>query len=159
MSTHRDRSICKHVMIYSYKMINDVLQGNHCNVLFIVRSKRSNCKQELQLIWPLTNILSTTRTARKRPLLSADLGCSTASMFSKRRFVNVGDVEDIFAQLSDWRHKVNVAELTPEEMQIHRAHLTAIEVIMTTGIIIRIAMGPVFNMKLRFSIWIIVLGQ
>jgi len=32
--------------------------------------------------------------------------------------------------LSDWRHKVDVSVLTPEEMQIHQAHLGAIEVVI-----------------------------
>jgi len=55
-------------------------------------------------------------------------------MFSKRRFVNVGDVEDIFEKLSDWRHKVDVTVLTPEEMQIHQAHLAAIEVVIIQAV-------------------------
>jgi len=66
--------------------------------------------------------------ARQRPLLSGDCSNSSAPLVSERQFVNTGDADHIVKQLSDWRDKVNVAMLTPEELEIHNVHLRAVEV-------------------------------
>ena len=95
--------------------------------------------RETPRLWPLMNTLRTRQAAisistmqsgaaRKLSFLSTDSSGSSESLVSQRRFVNTGDGNDVDKQLSAWCDKVNVAVLTPEELEIHTVHLTAVKV-------------------------------